>query len=72
MISEVKSCDLFTNALFYINGFSNPYRLDRTVHGSGIFIYIQDKHYKSSVKRHLPNTPKDPDKLLKRQNMRIS
>ena len=65
MISEIKSCDLFTNALFHINGFSSPYRLDRTMHGSGIFIYIQGKHYKSRVKRHLPNTPKDPDKICK-------
>ena len=65
MISKIKSCDLFTNALFHINGFSNPYRLDKTVHGNGFFIYLRYKHYKNSIKRHLPNTPKDPDKFKK-------
>ena len=33
MISETKLDDTFPNALYHLNDFSNPYRLDRNSHG---------------------------------------
>ena len=45
MISETKLDSTFPSAQFSIEGYSEPFRLDRNCHGGGIMIY---------VKEHLP------------------
>ena len=42
MISETKLHGKFPHALYLLNDFSNPYRLDRNSHGGGILIYVRD------------------------------
>ena len=42
MISETKFDDTFLRALYPLKNFSNPYKLDRNSHGSGILAYIRD------------------------------
>ena len=41
MISEKKIGDTFPESQFLIQGFSTPYRLDRTARGGGILLYIR-------------------------------
>ena len=40
MISETKLSDTFPNGQFFIEGYSNPIRLDRNRHGGGIIIFL--------------------------------
>ena len=42
MISETKIDDTFPDSQFLIEGFSEPYRLDRTGNGGGILLYIRE------------------------------
>ena len=42
IITETKLDDSFPPAQFNIDGFSKPYRLDRTGNGGGILIYVRD------------------------------
>ena len=42
MISETKIDDTFPDSQFLIEGFSSPYRLDRTSKGGGILLYIRE------------------------------
>ena len=42
MISETKIDDTFPESQFLIEGFSAPYRLDRTAKGGGILLYIRE------------------------------
>ena len=39
MVSETKIDDTFPESQFLIEGFSTPYRLDRTAKGGGILLY---------------------------------
>ena len=41
MVSETKIDDTFPESQFLIEGFSTPYRLDRTAKGGGILLYIR-------------------------------
>ena len=41
LISETKIDQSFPPAQFHINGFSDPYRLDRNEHGGGLLLYIR-------------------------------
>ena len=41
MVSETKIDDTFPESQFLIEGFSTPYRLDRTAKGGGILVYIR-------------------------------
>ena len=42
MISETKTDDAFPDSQFLIEGFSSPYRLDRTSKGGRILLYIRE------------------------------
>ena len=41
LISETKIDNSFPPAQFHINGFSDPYRLDRSEHGGGLLLYTR-------------------------------
>ena len=42
MISETKIDDSFPIANFLIDGFSQPYRIDRNSSGGGIMLYVRE------------------------------
>ena len=42
LISETKIDDSFPPIQFCMNGFSNPFRLDRNAHGGGLLLYIRN------------------------------
>ena len=42
MVSETKIDDTFPESQFLIEGFSKPFRLDRTAKGGGILLYIRE------------------------------
>ena len=42
LLLEKKLDDSFPIAQFSLNGFSQPYRLDRSSHGGGILLYVRD------------------------------
>ena len=42
MVSETKIDDTFPESQFLIEGFSKPFRLDRTAKGGGISLYIRE------------------------------
>ena len=42
MISETKANEMFQESQFIIEGFSEPYRLDRTVNGGGVRLYAKE------------------------------
>ena len=55
IITETKLDDTFTNSQFKIEGFSYPYRLDRTKEGEGIMLLIrEDIPSKILIKHSLP------------------
>ena len=42
MISETAIDESFPKSQFLIKGFSDPFRIDRNVHGGGIFLYFKE------------------------------
>ena len=50
MISETKLDNTFLYALYHLQDFSNPYRLDRNCHGRGILVYVRDNIPSNLVK----------------------
>ena len=42
LVSENKLDDTFPEGQCYIDGYSAPYRFDRTSHGGGILLYIRE------------------------------
>ena len=51
MISETKIDDTFPDSQFLIEGFSVPYRLDRTAKRGGIFLYIREDIPSKRIKK---------------------
>ena len=51
MISETKIDDTFPDSQFLIEGFSVPYRLDRTAKGRGILLYIREDIPSKRIKK---------------------
>ena len=51
-ISETKIGDTLSESQFLIEGFSTPYRLDRTAKGGGILLYIRRDIPSKSQKNH--------------------
>ena len=41
-ISETKIDNIFLTPKFEISGFSSPYRLDRSKHGGGLLLYVNE------------------------------
>ena len=50
MISETKIGNSYPSEQFMLNGFSKPYRLDRTDHGGGLLLYVRQDIPSSLVK----------------------
>ena len=42
LVSETKIDDTFPLAQFCVEGYSTPYRLDRTCKGGGLLLYVRD------------------------------
>ena len=42
MISETNINESFPKSQFLIKGFSDPFRIDRNVHGRGILLYVRE------------------------------
>ena len=42
MVSESKTDDSFPNSQFFLDGYSNPYRLDRIRNGEGIMLFVRN------------------------------
>ena len=42
LISETKLDDSFPSSQFYIPGFGSPFRLDRSMHGGGLLLYVRN------------------------------
>ena len=42
MVSESKTDDSFPNSQFFLDGYSNPYRLDRIRNGEGIMLIVRN------------------------------
>ena len=42
MVSETQIHDYFPLAQFCVEGYSTPYRLDRTCKGGGLLLYVRD------------------------------
>ena len=51
MISKTEIDDTFSDSQFLINGFSVPYRLDRTAKGGGILLYIREDIPSKRIKK---------------------
>ena len=51
MISETKINDTFPDSQFLIEGFSVPYRPDRTAKGGGILLYIREDIPSERIKK---------------------
>ena len=56
IITETKLDDTFPLSQFHIDGFSTPYRLDRSRNGGGMMIYIREDIPSKMVTKHcFPN-----------------
>ena len=42
LVSETKIDDSFPIVQFSLNGYTEPYRLDRNTHGGGLLLYIRN------------------------------
>ena len=50
LVSEIKLDHTFPVGQFYIDGYSTPYRFDRTSHGGGILQYIREDSPSKNLK----------------------
>ena len=55
MISETKLDETFPVAQFYLQGFSNPCRIDRNRNGGGIMLYIREDMPSRLIEKKLRN-----------------
>ena len=53
MVSENKIADTFPLAQFCVEGYSNPYRLDRTCKGRRLFLYVKENIPSKQIKLKL-------------------
>ena len=59
VITETKLDNTFLTSQFMIQGFSEPYRIDRNRYGGGVMIYIREDIPSRLLKKH--NFPVDID-----------
>ena len=52
IITETKLDESFPNAQFFMEGYSEPYRMDRDRNGGGILIYVRDDIPSKKLSRH--------------------
>ena len=53
VLTETKRDDTFPTAQFLVNGFSEPYRLDRNRNGGGVMIYIREDIPSKRLDKHV-------------------
>ena len=53
VITESKLDSSFPNAQFMIDGFSEPYRMDRNRHGGGALIYVREDIPSKKLTKHV-------------------
>ena len=70
ILGETKLDASFPENQFYIDGFSQPYRLDRNIHGGGVMIYIRKDLPSKELKNH--NFTKNVEAIFVEVNMRKS
>lgn len=56
MISQWNTDETFPEAQFYIDRYSNFYRLDRNSNSSGILLYLREDILSKKMKKDLQNT----------------
>ena len=70
VITETKLDETFSTANFMIDGFSKPYRRDRTINGGGILIYVRENIPSKQLNdRHRPG---DIEGIFVEINFRLS
>ena len=52
IITETKLGDTFPNQQFYIDGYSPPFRINRTKNAGGVIIYVRGDIPAIELKRH--------------------
>ena len=52
VLTETKLDNTFYSSQFFIDGFSDPYRLDRNRNGGGIIIYVREDIRSKNLVRH--------------------
>jgi len=67
---ETKFDSSFPTSQFSINGYSQPYRLDRNKHGGGILIYVKENILSKLLIKH--NFPDDIEGIFIEINLRKS
>ena len=68
VITETKLDSSFPKGQFLIEGFSEPYRLDRNRHGGGILIYVREDIPSKELKKHY--LPSDIEGIFVEINLR--
>ena len=68
VLTESKLDDTFPTAQFLVNGFSEPYRLDRNRNGEGVMIYIREDIPSKRLDKHV--FPYDMEGLFVDLNLR--
>ena len=53
VVTETILDDTFPTAQFLVNGFSDPYRLDRNRNGGGVLIYIREDIPRKLLVKHV-------------------
>ena len=54
MVSESKTDDSFPNSQFFLDEYSNPYRLDRIRNGEGIRLFVRNDTPSKTISIKLP------------------
>ena len=70
IVTETKLDDSFPTSQFFIEGYSQPYRMDRDIHGGGILIYVREDIPSKKLNRH--NFPGDIEGIFLEINLRKS
>ena len=70
VITETKLDETFSTANFMIDGFSKPYRRDRTINGGGILIYVRENIPSKQLNDH--HLPGDIEGIFVELNFRKS
>ena len=68
VITETKLDNTFLTSQFMIQGFSEPYRIDRNRYGGGVMIYIREDIPSRLLKKH--NFPVDIEGMFIEINLR--
>ena len=70
VLTETKLDESFPTSQFFIDGYSEPYRMDRNRNGGGILIYIREDIPSKKLNRH--NFPSDIEGMFLEINLRKS